>query len=436
MILDLNYLTVEYENNQDKNKLDLTCRNLNSIEKNIFKEYKFIKEIYLNKNNLFELKENTFRYLTNLIILDLSENNICHIDKLAFNGLTSLGMLNLKSNNFKLINKNVFKNLNNLKSLWLFDANSYFTPDFEQTSTELITSKNILEFVSKQDQEQLILNRDFLMDNYFYDTHALYGQNEIILNQYNSHRLITINRDAFQGLFNLKNLLVKAKINQIQQDSFIDLKNLLDLSLKGNRLQSVETDLFSGLLNLKSLDLSENLIEKISDSAFESLKSLKKLDLHENKLELMNAKTFTGLTSLEILNLRNNQLNSIEKNVFESLVSLEYLLLDSNNITFIDRKLFNCLKNNLKALGLSKNKFKSIDKTTFLNFKNLIYLSLFDRFEIRSFRFNFKIEANHININNVDDFIKETKVLTENYLDENFDRLETLIRIRLKVLKI
>jgi Leucine-rich repeat (LRR) protein len=424
MNLDRNYLIDELNANISA-KLELTSQCFITIDDFCFNSFIFndLKEIYLNKNNLTKINENTFKGLLNLELLDLSQNSIEFIHPNAFNHLNHLKRLYLNKNAFKSISKHVFTGLR-LQELKLFDGIGILNePLFEQLDNkqEQINTRNLIQILSDTDKKEMILNRDYLLQMYS-DMNTLFSQSEIKLYRYIcSNRLIQIDVNAFVGLFNLKCLLIQARINQIDPYSFSELKYLVDLSLKGNRIQFIHSQTLEGLVNLKWLDLSENQIESLADNSFVCLTHLQRLDLYDNKLTYLTEHTFNGLSKLEVLNLRKNQIQRIKANTFCFMRNLEYLLIDSNQIEHLNENVFDDLIN-LKALGLANNKFKSIHKNLFIHLKGLVHLGIFNEFEINSFRFDFECDSiNEINVNNFNSFIREAICLNEKYIHDYFN---------------
>ncbi|XP_051785787.1 leucine-rich repeat-containing protein 19-like [Erpetoichthys calabaricus] len=92
---------------------------LNGQDIQVLKNYKWLTELYLNKNNISDLPENAFSALPKLKILSLEDNVISRMMPTSFQGLSSLQELYLCHNKIEILPPDIFKNLTNLKKLTL-----------------------------------------------------------------------------------------------------------------------------------------------------------------------------------------------------------------------------------------------------------------------------------------------------------------------------
>jgi Leucine-rich repeat (LRR) protein len=108
------------------------------------------------------------------------------------------------------------------------------------------------------------------------------------------------------------------KIAEIDNEAFIDTKNIKLLDLAYNELtsSSLNSDIFRGPYNddeyspimLESLDLSHNRIDSLDKFVFEHTPHLKKLDLSFNEL-----KTIEEGSAIALSNLHNLQVSHLHK---------------------------------------------------------------------------------------------------------------------------
>ena len=98
-------------------------------------------------------------------------------------------------------------------------------------------------------------------------------------------------------------------------DTFCQFKCLRQLSLCGNRIDSIDSNTFAvGLPCLQELDLSQNCLVRLEAKTFEMLNVLKKLRLCENAIESIDENAFWGLDNLEELFLDDNSLDELRYN--------------------------------------------------------------------------------------------------------------------------
>ncbi|KAF7993640.1 hypothetical protein HCN44_010235 [Aphidius gifuensis] len=104
-------------------------------------------------------------------------------------------------------------------------------------------------------------------------------------------------------------LQFNSKLKHIQKNSIGRLKNLKQLALSYNSIESIENGAFSKLNNrLSYLDLSQNKLQALSDKVFEGIMSVDHLDLSNNNI--IHFKYTTDLSSL-VYAYNNSQLFSV-----------------------------------------------------------------------------------------------------------------------------
>ena len=99
--------------------------------------------------------------------------------------------------------------------------------------------------------------------------------------------------------------------------------------------------IFSGTVNLQTISLGFNRIESINGS-FLGTKNVKNIFLSNNILNSIDNKTFWNFPNLEYLSLSNNKFIYAERNSLDNLLKLNSLEL--NNISVDPTQLIN-LKN-------------------------------------------------------------------------------------------
>uniref|UniRef100_A0A3Q3X4F6 LRRCT domain-containing protein n=1 Tax=Mola mola TaxID=94237 RepID=A0A3Q3X4F6_MOLML len=128
-------------------------------------------------------------------------------------------------------------------------------------------------------------------------------------------------------------LLHGNKLETLTPDMFEGLVNLLQLDLSQNNLGKLSSDAFNGLNKLLSLNLGRNFIKKLPPTIFSSLTELKQLGelfLNDNKLQSLPDNIFHGLGQLLLIDLKCNQLKSLTGDIFLSNAVLKTLSLSGN----------------------------------------------------------------------------------------------------------
>ncbi|XP_072043499.1 toll-like receptor 6 [Amphiura filiformis] len=138
------------------------------------------------------------------------------------------------------------------------------------------------------------------------------------------------------------------QLNNIPDDAFAGLNNLLDLDLSSNNICYIYDNSFKGLHKLFKLDLSNNNLKNLTGIPFRDLVSLQILDLKDNLIDSFSSSTLAALTNLEDLSIGFRWLNNMTNTPFINLTSLQSLSLDMSLI------LFDCNATRELFTGLSK----------------------------------------------------------------------------------
>lgn len=126
-----------------------------------------------------------------------------------------------------------------------------------------------------------------------------------------STKITKLEKKLFDGLSNLVSLQLPFNklLKSVDHDAFSNLKQLRNLDLSFNCIDSLEKEHFSELVNLETLQLNRNGIKTINNNMFSDLNKLNNIDLSYNKIENVNQKSFAGLQNLKI-DLAGNRINN------------------------------------------------------------------------------------------------------------------------------
>ncbi|KAK0159635.1 hypothetical protein PV327_010729 [Microctonus hyperodae] len=228
---------------------------------------------------------------------------------------------------------------------------------------------------------------------------------------------LEFNRDAFQGLINLRELDIgNNNIWSLPNELFCPIKNLIKLNLTRNKLQDISSLDLTNLSqskdklctpNLETLDLSDNDFSALPDRSFSGLKSLTVLMLQDNDIRHVGDDALIGLTILKQLNISSNNLVALPPELFSQTRELRELILSNNSLAVLAPGLLDPLEQ-LRVLDMSNNELTSrwINRDTFAKLQHLIILDLSFNSLTKIDGFVFKglhsLQALHLEHNNID----------------------------------
>lgn len=141
-----------------------------------------------------------------------------------------------------------------------------------------------------------------------------------------------LGEDAFAkiDLLNLQRLnLSSTSLHSLHQNTFRELRILIELDLSQNELLKLSPDTFKGADRLRLLILNDNPLNFLVKEQFPPLKHLKKLELSRCKLQKIHPFAFVNLQALETVNIHQNLLTFLHENTF-NLPVLKTLTLSDN----------------------------------------------------------------------------------------------------------
>ncbi|XP_072942811.1 uncharacterized protein [Epargyreus clarus] len=164
-----------------------------------------------------------------------------------------------------------------------------------------------------------------------------------------------------ENMFRLKHLhLAGNNIERIENSPFEKLHNLETIDLSHNKLYEIENLFrFETYPNkMKKLALSFNALEEIPEDTFSQLTNLIELDLSYNLLTELTQEPFSNLTSLEILRLNNNRIKDLN-GAMNNLLNLKQLYVRVNKIQNIDAESIKII-NHLETFDISNNELEKL----------------------------------------------------------------------------
>lgn len=352
-----------------------------SVIQKVFEEtmLRFKRILFMNRSMIFltrcDLKE-IFELISgsNLRYSKLSLN------KASFNFLLVIIKNTFMSHDFLDFNQGTFLNgKNGLDRVHFLEELSRM----KEASGSIISLN--LNFNKSQESKTLDLKEKLIISNGVQNLgpDLFKNMDQLITLSLRYNKLNSLDLHSFQGLSNLQSLdLSSNQIVRLEPNIFGSLKNVTSLDLSDNILTYVTIGSLAGLNNLEILDLSSNKIDTIDLLAFANLHNLLELNMANNRFHNLPEELFRYLTKLKVLNLSENRLNGEEINVglFKGLACLEELSLSGNKLKFIEtdvlKSLFKDLVN-LKYLYLGRTELSCLPSSALKGLKSLVKLDFF-----------------------------------------------------------
>ena len=232
-----------------------------------------LKTLELGNNKITEISSGSFSKLNQLNTLDLSQNHITEICAQSLRGLSSLAYLELQSNAIYRIEASSFQDLDSLERVNL-NLNSIGSTEMEafadlkNIKTLLLGSNNITTLT----KDSMIGWSDTL-------EHLYLGYN----------RIEKLEAGTFVNVPKILLSLDNNHISKIEKGSF-NLPSLEGFYLKKNRLRVIDQDMFQGLGNLRRLLLNFNAITTIEEGSFRNMGRLCFLSILGNPIDNLENK--------------------------------------------------------------------------------------------------------------------------------------------------
>jgi len=144
----------------------------------------------------------------------------------------------------------------------------------------------------------------------------------------------TLSDNAFQGMKNIKRLIVQVSEVATISDHAFDGLALEYLGLSYNQIISVPKNVLPNLPKLQQLDLSNNVIQTLETDAFHGGNNLLSVTLDGNLIRTLQPGPFNSLTSVKVLSVQNffnpSFINSIDLSVFGGINDDVTILLSNS----------------------------------------------------------------------------------------------------------
>lgn len=201
-----------------------------------------------------------------------------------------------------------------------------------------------------------------------------YDNSLISFNASNS-RIQIITEKAFSNLGNVQYIYLDENgLQNISVDAFNGLHLVYELHLEKNSLKDLAVGCLRGL-EANTVTLNENLIEELKDNVFEGVLNILILDLSFNKIRLLHSKSFQYLDGLEHLILNDNKICHLPLGIFGQLDTLTHLNLAGNKLRSLDVTALSGLTS-LITLNISGNNIADFDGAALLPLSRVSHLDI------------------------------------------------------------
>ncbi|XP_037043076.1 leucine-rich repeat and death domain-containing protein 1-like [Bradysia coprophila] len=206
-----------------------------------------------------------------------------------------------------------------------------------------------------------------LVDNELKELHELtFDKNKQLTEVHLSgNRLETLPKRLFASNQLLNYIdLENNSLRIIDEQIFMMNRHVLIIDLSSNRLESLPRDLFKHNFFLSSLSLYNNSLTTIDEQMFHRNLRLDKVYLSANRLIELPKNLFRSCELLEQVFLDQNSLTSIDETLFDKNVMLTTIYISSNRLEYLPKNMF---KNNsaLQLLAVGNNMFRTLDENIF-----------------------------------------------------------------------
>ncbi|KAG4097696.1 L domain-like protein [Neocallimastix lanati (nom. inval.)] len=373
---NLESLKIHFDSYLHPCSFDCAYRGISFIEKNILKDLKKLKNLYIggikvSQENIDEIS--TLENLESLIFVNSYLDDSLNYKPLGnLNNLTKLEINNIRDRYISVDDIGYSRNIP--KSLVISNKG---IKDLTMNLGAVNITKNDLPNL-----EKLTIGFDYDFDTSFVeqfnsltDLSFSYVGHGMGSKSYNDikgdlSKLKNLNSLYLNGVDNAKEILSEV----------INLPNFEKLYLVFINTNGI-SEILKSLKNITTLEIN-NIYEKEMDSAIESLTKLRHLAIVRNFNGRMSRipKYIYSFKNLEYLDLSNNEIKLIDEEL-KNLENLKYLDLSNNELISIPLELMNLKK--LEYLNLSNNKIKD-DSPIFLNkFENLKDFYIQDNIDIK-----------------------------------------------------
>lgn len=138
------------------------------------------------------------------------------------------------------------------------------------------------------------------------------------------------------------------------------IKDLKQLDLSGNLLETINGDIFKLLTSLEDLSYSNNCLSGFDISILNTNSPLLRINLSHNNISSLERSSQNVITNLKVFDLSHNNLTDINQDFLVAVPQLEHLDLSFNKLNSLEADSLTHLQY-LKVLRINDNHLLSLD---------------------------------------------------------------------------
>ena len=144
--------------------------------------------------------------------------------------------------------------------------------------------------------------------------------------------LVAIQQNAFENARNLRNLYIidNLLLTEIPANAFSGAVNLVELTMRHNRIVRVHPQAFYGVSNLIVIRLDMNHIHHLAPNVFAQLPNLREVNLNDNAVEDLDGRIFASNPQMAFAFFVRNEIGAIGRSLLDNIGSLRVLNLNGN----------------------------------------------------------------------------------------------------------
>jgi Leucine-rich repeat (LRR) protein len=335
---------------------------VNFVPPAICERFVNVERIDLFESGLSIITDESFAACGELTSLIMFGNQLTSITAGAFVNNAKLESLDISNTTLTSLPDGIFDTLMNLKTLVI-----HHNP-FADFPAAIFHRLEALEVLFMENTELSHVNNEWFINN----------RNLIDLWLFTNH-ISNVTEPVFAGLTSLQNL--NFNDNQLNVFNCEGLTSLTHLNLESNRFTEI-TDAtiigMSSLARLEFINLSYNNIATIPTGAFRSLTSLTFLNMGFANIQRLESGAFEGLTNLVTITLNDNNIADLPMGIFAMSSRFTSITVSGNKLRVIRRSAFASALSLLIQLYLNQNEVVAIDDDFFTDATSLNYLNLHD----------------------------------------------------------
>ncbi|KAL7014367.1 hypothetical protein ACKWTF_015888 [Chironomus riparius] len=298
-------------------------------------------------NNFTEISMNFFGLTTNLEQFYVFNNHLTSLPEDLLQNMRNLTKFDVSSNFLTELSPNLLKNCPNLEQVFV-GLNSFVDQYAVTNALNGFINLRILNIAGNN-----FTNFDFTFFEQFQKLERLAAGST------NGPQLTGITWQSLPS--SLVELSIEGIGEELPENAFDKLVNLISLSLTGSGIENLQKNTFKPLSNLLELYIDNTNIKVLHPEIFINQINLRTINLSDNKIEELPAGIFTPLVNLGIgstfqgIRMDRNNLKRLNANSFGQHPHVQFISFNQNKINEIERGIFSKFHQNLTTASFWSN---------------------------------------------------------------------------------